>query len=67
MGRMAQHGARYSDADLIAHCLWEMTFCGLDQATIEKQRQEIDRRVNELEGMSEEDKKKLITLGNAIE
>jgi hypothetical protein len=57
----------YSDADLIAHCLWEMTFFGLDQATIEKQRQKIDRRVKELEGMSEEDKKELITLSKAIE
>jgi len=57
----------YSDADLIAHCLWEMTFFGLDQATIEKQRQEIDRRVKDLEGLSEEGNKKLTTLSEAID
>ena len=57
----------YSVADLIAHCLWEMTFYGLDQGTIEKQRQEIDRRVKEPEGIAEGDKKRLITASKAIE
>ena len=57
----------YSDSDLIAHCLWEMTFFGFDQTTIEKQREEIERRVKELESMSEEDKKKLIALDRAID
>jgi len=57
----------YSASDLIAHCLWEMTFFGFDQATIEAQRKEINRRAKELESMSEEDKEKLITLGKAIE
>ncbi len=52
----------HSDSDLIAHCLWEMTFFGFDQETIEKQREEIDRQVKELGTMSDGDKKKLVDM-----
>ena len=48
----------YSCSEIIAHCLWEMTFFGFDQATIEKEKKEIDRRVMDLENMSEEEKKR---------
>jgi hypothetical protein len=57
----------YSCSEIIAHCLWEMTFFGFEQATIEKEKKEIDRRVMDLENMSEEEKKReLIPLEKVI-
>jgi hypothetical protein len=50
----------YSDSDILAHCLWEMTFFGFDQLAIEKQREEIDRQVMEFKNMSEEEKKSML-------
>jgi hypothetical protein len=50
----------YANPDIIAFCLWEMTFFGFDQATIQEEKQEIDRRVVELENMSEEEIKKIL-------
>jgi hypothetical protein len=58
----------YSHDDIVAHCLWEMTFYGFDQATIQNQKEEIDRRIMELENMSEGEKKsKLIPLEEVME
>ena len=55
--------SEYSANDIIAHCIWEMTFFGFDQATIKAQKEEIDRRVKELDNMSEEEKnEKLIPM-----
>ena len=56
----------YASPDIIAFCLWEMTFFGFDQATIQKEKQEIDRRVIELENMSEEEKKKKFIPGEKV-
>lgn len=53
----------YSGFDIIAHCLWEMTFFGFDQETIREQREELKRRARELDNMTEEERKqKLIPL-----
>ena len=38
----------YSQTDIIAHCIWEMTFWGFDQQTI-KNALDIDNEDNELE------------------
>ena len=48
----------YSGPDIVAHCLWEMTFFGFDQTTIEKQKEELERRSRELENMTEDEKKR---------
>lgn len=47
----------YSGPDIIAHCLWEMTFFGFDQETIKEQREELKRHARELDNMTEEEKK----------
>ena len=47
----------YSDPKILAHCLWEMTFFGFDQTTIRNQKEELDRRVKELDNMAEDEKK----------
>jgi hypothetical protein len=56
----------YANPDIVAFCLWEMTFFGFDQATIQKEKQEIDRRVAELENMSEEQRKKRFISGEKV-
>jgi len=54
---------RYSEDEIIAHCLWEMTFAGFDQASIKKQINELKRRVEEIDNMTKEERKeKLIPL-----
>ena len=40
---------RYSDLEIIAHCLWEMTFSGFDQTTIKEKINELSRRVEEID------------------
>jgi hypothetical protein len=47
----------YDDADIVAHCLWEMTFCGFDQNAIRQEKEELGRRAEELKNMTEEEKK----------
>ncbi len=47
----------YSGPDIIAHCLWEMTFFGFDQKTIKEHREELKRRTTELDNMTEDEKK----------
>lgn len=58
----------YSDSEILAHCLWEMTFFGFNQPTIRKQKEELDRRVKELDNMTEEEKKeKLVPMEQVLE
>jgi len=47
----------YSGSEILAHCLWEMTFFGFDQTTIRNQKEELSRRVKELDNMTEDEKK----------
>lgn len=48
----------YSGHDIVAHCLWEMTFFGFDQETIKEQRDELRRRARELDNMTEDERKR---------
>lgn len=48
--------AAYTPAHLVAHCLYEMMFHGFCEATIQDARRELQRRVAELDAMSEEEK-----------
>jgi len=54
---------KYAYPEILAHCLWEMTFMGCDQDTIREEKQELERRADELKNMTEEERKeKLIPL-----
>jgi len=54
---------KYAYPEILAHCLWEMTFMGFDQDTIREEKQELERRAAELKSMTEEERKqKLIPL-----
>jgi hypothetical protein len=48
---------RYLSSEIVAHCLWEMTCFGFDEAAIDARRDELKRRVDELNAMTEEEKK----------
>jgi len=45
-------------ADIIAHALWEMTFCGYEEEEIQDKADELKRRADEVKNMSEEELKK---------
>ncbi len=47
----------YAAPQVVAHCLWEMTFHGLEQSQIQAERDELRRRVAELDAMTEEERK----------
>lgn len=47
----------YSSPEIAAHCLWEMTMIAFNQTDIKKQEEEIIRRKNEVDNMTEEEKK----------
>jgi hypothetical protein len=53
----------YDKNEIIAHCLWEMTFYGFDQYTIVQNTKELNRRVEEVKNMTDEERKvKLISI-----
>ena len=49
--------SEFTELEIISHCLYEMTFFGFDQETIQKEMDEIERSVDEIKNMSEEEKK----------
>ncbi len=53
-GETAQN---YSIPEIAAHCLWEMTFFGYDKTAVQEQRDELNRRVKEINAMSDEERK----------
>jgi len=48
---------KYAYPEILAHCLWEMTFMGFDQDAIREEKQELERRADELKNMTEEERK----------
>jgi len=53
----------FSDLEIIAHCLYEMTFIGYDEKEIKDQFDTINNRVEEYKNLTKEEKKrKTITL-----
>jgi hypothetical protein len=46
------------DAEIVAHCLYEMTFAGFDEETIQAEVEELSRRVRELDEMTPEEREK---------
>jgi hypothetical protein len=57
MGIDADTSGKYLPSEIVAHCLWEMTWFGFDETAIDAQREELARRVDELNAMTEEEKK----------
>ena len=49
--------SRHLSCEIVAHCLWEMTCFGFDESAVGAQRQELKRRVDEINAMTEEEKK----------
>jgi hypothetical protein len=57
----------YLESEIIAHCLYELTFLGFTETAVTAQREELQRRVDELDAMTEEEKKeKLIPMEQVI-
>ena len=48
----------YTELEIIAHCLFEMTFVGFDEATIQNEWKELVEASEELKNMPEEERKK---------
>ena len=46
------------DAEIVAHCLYEMTVAGFDEETIQAEAEELSRRVRELDEMTPEEREK---------
>ena len=40
---------QHSNVDILAHCLYGMTFCGFDEEAIKEQMDELDRRAKSIE------------------
>jgi hypothetical protein len=47
--------SRYTEVDIIGHCLWEMTFFGYSQEDIKKTVEELERARESDEGLTLED------------
>ena len=45
----------FDEAAILAHCLWEMTFFGFDQGVIQAQLRELQKTVDELKNMTDEE------------
>lgn len=50
----------FTQPQIAAHCLWEMTFHGFDEADVDAMRSELQRRVDELDAMTEEEREKFL-------
>jgi hypothetical protein len=48
---------KHLSSEIVAHCLREMTWFGFDETAIDAQRQELERCVDEVNAMTEEEKK----------
>lgn len=48
----------FPETEIISHCLYEMTFYGFTQKKIQKEWKKIEKSVEELENMTEDEKQK---------
>lgn len=49
--------SEFTELEIISHCLYEMTFFGFDQETIQEEMDEMEKEVEEIKNMTEEEKK----------
>ena len=47
---------RYTEPEIIAHCLYEMTFIGFDEETIQAERDKLKKQIDEIESWTDEEK-----------
>lgn len=47
----------FSELEIIAHCLFEMTFCGYEQEEIQEQFDSINKTIDEYKSLTDEEKK----------
>jgi hypothetical protein len=47
----------FSELEIIAHCLYEMTFIGYDEEEIQEERKSLDKTIEEYKNLTEEEKK----------
>ena len=52
--------AAFTGPEIVAHCIWDMTFHGFEQVTIQEELAELNRRVDELDSMTEEERDRLL-------
>ncbi len=52
---------KFSDLEIIAHCLYEMTFIGYDKDEIKEQRESFEKTIEEYKNLTEEEKKQKTT------
>ncbi len=48
----------FTAPQIAAHCLWDMTFYGFDESQIRETKDELKRRVDEIDAMTEEERKR---------
>ena len=51
----------FTELEIIAHCLFEMTFCGYEQEEIQEQFDSINKTIEEYKNLTTEEKAKRIT------
>ena len=67
MGLATETTNNFNELEIIAHCLYEMTFCGYTEEEIKEQFDTFNDRVEEYKNWSEEEKKEnTITLDELI-
>ncbi len=47
----------FSELEIIAHCLYEMTFIGYDEEGIQDQRKSLENTVEKFQNLTEEEQK----------
>lgn len=57
MGIAPETTRYFTDLEIIAHCLYEMTFVGYDETEIKEQLDAINDRAQEYKNLTEEEKK----------
>lgn len=50
----------FTGPEIVAHCIWDMTFHGFEQVAIQEELAELNRRVDELESTTEEERERLL-------
>ena len=46
----------FKEIEIIAHCLWEMTFCGFDDESIQEFNDKLDDEMDEFESLNSEER-----------
>ncbi|MEO8712394.1 MAG: DUF6557 family protein [Parafilimonas sp.] len=49
---------KFTEPEILSYILYEMTFAGFDETAIQKQKEELDKQIEAIENMTEEEKKK---------